>query len=575
MIDDATLLDRYSRERSEAAFSELVQRHLTLVYSAALRRTGGDAHRAKDVAQIVFTALARGAAALSGHAALTGWFYAATRNAAIDLMRAERRRQVREEKAHIMEEILSSGEPPADWEQLRPVLDEAMDELDERDREAVLLRFFEGRPLAVVANALRVSEDAARKRVDRALDKLGGLLARRGITSTGGALAVLLANQTSVAAPAGVAASIAAAAMAGATAAGVSAGAAGILIMSTSKAVMGITAVIAAVAIGSAVYQAKLSHTAEAAVSAIGAERDDLRTRLAAVEKRAQQTDAQLAATQQDLSVARVAATKPPEPASPRPAAPSQGVAMDYVLEHPETHTAFIEERGMRTKARYDRFFKTAGLSTEQQDKLLKGLKEVGETELDLMVALRSQGLGVGNMPQDPETQAGLTRIAMEQKQRVAAELRATLGDDGFRAFQQYSATIPERNVTDQMASQLYYTDEPLTASQANQLAQILAQNRFAPQPTPSPANTMNGTVITPKALVSRAGQVMQQGGMTMLDWTAPVTDAAVTRAEAVLTPTQLAALKRVQAQQVAQIQIAPPPPSAGSRQGSVPGGGM
>src|SRR5882724_10599892 len=134
MIDDATLLTRYAQDRSEEAFGEIVQRHLTLVYSAALRRTDGDVHRAKDVAQIVFTAMARQAAALSHHAALTGWLYAATRNAAIDLMRAERRRRQREEKAHLMEEILSSPESTPDWEKLRPVLDDAMDELDAPDR---------------------------------------------------------------------------------------------------------------------------------------------------------------------------------------------------------------------------------------------------------------------------------------------------------------------------------------------------------------------------------------------------------------------------------------------------------
>src|SRR4051794_31285649 len=117
MNDDATLLERYARNRSEEAFAEVVRRHLTLVYSTALRRTNGDVHRAKDVAQIVFTGLAREAATLSRHPALTGWLYAATRNAAIDLMRAERRRREREEKAHSMEEISSSPEVPADWEQ--------------------------------------------------------------------------------------------------------------------------------------------------------------------------------------------------------------------------------------------------------------------------------------------------------------------------------------------------------------------------------------------------------------------------------------------------------------------------
>jgi hypothetical protein len=127
-----------------------------------------------------------------------------------------------------MEKISMSREVPADWEQLRPVLDDLMEELDERDREAVLLRFVEGQSFALVATALRLSEDAARKRVDRALEKLGALLQRRGITSTAAALAVLLANQITVAAPANVAAAITTAAIKGAsTAAGAGAGAAG------------------------------------------------------------------------------------------------------------------------------------------------------------------------------------------------------------------------------------------------------------------------------------------------------------------------------------------------------------
>ena len=105
MIDDATLLKRYARDRSDEAFAELVRRHLTLVYSAALRHTDGDVHRAKDVAQIVFTDLARDAARLSRHPVLTGWLYAATRNTALDLLRAERSRRQREEKAHLMQEI--------------------------------------------------------------------------------------------------------------------------------------------------------------------------------------------------------------------------------------------------------------------------------------------------------------------------------------------------------------------------------------------------------------------------------------------------------------------------------------
>lgn len=562
MMDDATLLDRYARERSEAAFGELVQRHLTLVYSAALRRTDGDAHRAQDVAQIVFTALARDAAALSRHPALTGWLYTATRNAAIDLMRSERRRRIREEKAHTMDEILSP-ETPRDWEQLRLVLDEAMDELEDRDREAVLLRFFEGQPFAGVAGALRVSEEAARKRVDRALEKLGGLLARRGITSTGGALAVLLANQTAVAAPAGVAATITAAAVAGAGA-GASAGAVGLFIMSTSKVVTGITAVVALAAVGSAVYEAKLAHESAAAVTAIAGERDTLRSRNAALEQRARQSADHLAAVQTELDALQAAAAKSAATAATaaKAAVPSAGAAVDYVLDHPETHAAFVEQQVLQARAHYARFLKTAGLSPAQETEFFKQIRERGAAELDFMLALRAQGYGVGNLPKDPQVQAGFQKMATEQKTNFETGLRAVLGADGYKSFQQYSATLPERNVVDQLGGQLYLSETPLTAQQADQLTQILVQNRFSGQPTPSPSTTQNGTFLTRQAFLGALGQATQQNGLTLLDWHAPVTDAALTRAESVLTPAQLAVLRQVQAQQAAQFQIVPPPPS-------------
>ncbi|HWA10774.1 MAG TPA: sigma-70 family RNA polymerase sigma factor [Opitutaceae bacterium] len=556
--DDAQLLNAYVRDRSETAFGELVQRHLTLVYSAALRQTGGDAHRARDVAQIVFTALARDAAALSRHPALTGWLYTATRHAAIDLMRAERRRQKREEEAMTMEQISAAPEPVADWEQLRPVLDDAMEELGEKDREAVLLRFFEDRPFAGVAAVLRVSEEAARKRVDRALERLGGLLAQRGITSTGAALAALLANQA-VAAPAGTAASIAAAALAGTAAGGF--GAAGIFIMSTTKTVTAITAAIALAAIGTALYQAKLARESEAALAALRGERANLSANLATLDQRARQSDEALAATRKELADLRASAAKPAPAADTTTGTPgSQGAAMDYLLEHPEMHAAFLQQLELRSKMRYDRFYKTANLSPEQQDQLTKIFDDVQAAQIDLMAALHARGYGVGNMPQDPEGQQMLQKMATEMRQHLETGLKSTLGEDGYKSFQQYSALISERNVADQLASQLYYTSDPLTPSQADQLVQVLAQNRFAPQREPSPSATMNGTFIDPQSYSRRIAQEMQQNGMNMLNWSAPVTDTALSRAESVLTPAQIAALRQVQAQQALQFQLAPPP---------------
>src|SRR6185369_9502659 len=109
-MTDSELLRQYATERSEAAFATLVDRHLPLVYSAAVRRLNGDTHRASDVAQAVFAELARDAARLAGHPVLTGWLYTATRNTSIDLARAEKRRRVREQQAHAMNIIASSSE---------------------------------------------------------------------------------------------------------------------------------------------------------------------------------------------------------------------------------------------------------------------------------------------------------------------------------------------------------------------------------------------------------------------------------------------------------------------------------
>ena len=114
-----------------------------------------------------------------------------------------------------MNALLSDSDPAADWERLRPTIDDAIQELGERDREAVLLRFFENRPFAEIGAVLRVSEDAARMRVERALDRLRDAFARRGVTSTGTALAAILASQAGVAAPAGLAGAITGAALAG------------------------------------------------------------------------------------------------------------------------------------------------------------------------------------------------------------------------------------------------------------------------------------------------------------------------------------------------------------------------
>lgn len=238
--DDSELLRRWAAQRDEGAFGELVRRHVDLVYGCALRRLAGDAHLAKDVTQLVFCDLARRAGGLADRAVLGGWLHTSTRFAAAKAVRGEQRRRAREEIAFAMK---ANDDTAMDWERLRPVLDEAIDELGEQDREAVVLRFFEGRSFAEIGARLHLTENTARMRVERALEKLHARLGRRGIGSTAVALGVALAGNAAMAAPAGLAGAVTTSAMASGASVGIVA-----TFMSMTKLQMGLAA--AAVAAG-------------------------------------------------------------------------------------------------------------------------------------------------------------------------------------------------------------------------------------------------------------------------------------------------------------------------------------
>lgn len=197
MTPDSELLASFVRTNSGDAFAELVQRHVNLVYSAALRQVNGDTHLAQDIAQNVFADLARKASSLSRHKNLTGWLYTSAHFAAAKIVRGENRRRDREEK--FMREPAHESIPEANWEEIRPALDDAMHELKEADREAILLRYFENRPFADVAAKLSLNENAARMRVERALDKLRAIFARRNIATTAALTSVISANAVQMA----------------------------------------------------------------------------------------------------------------------------------------------------------------------------------------------------------------------------------------------------------------------------------------------------------------------------------------------------------------------------------------
>ena len=214
MTPDCELLRRYAELGDEAAFAEVVNRHVDLVYSAALRLVGGDAHLAQDVAQGVFTALARQARSLTKHASITGWLYTTTRYTAGNFRREQHRRIAREQEAYAMEQPVHIPAAEINWDALQPVLDEAVCALGATDREAVLLRFFENKSHREVGDVLGLGEEAARKRVDRALEKLRAHFARRGVAVTAGVLAATIGANSVQAAPVGLAATLSGASLA-------------------------------------------------------------------------------------------------------------------------------------------------------------------------------------------------------------------------------------------------------------------------------------------------------------------------------------------------------------------------
>jgi RNA polymerase sigma factor (sigma-70 family) len=221
--DDITLLKEYAGSNSEAAFATLVTRHVNLVYSVALRQVR-DAHLAEEITQAVFIILARKADSLGDQTILPGWLCRTARYAGANALTIQRRRQRREQEAHmqsILNEPANAPMPDETWNQIAPLLDGAMEQLGKKDHDAVVLRFFENKTFAEVGATLGASEDAAKMRVSRALEKLRKFFAKRGVSSTTAILAGAIAANSVQAAPVALAKSVTAAAIAkGAAASG-------------------------------------------------------------------------------------------------------------------------------------------------------------------------------------------------------------------------------------------------------------------------------------------------------------------------------------------------------------------
>ncbi|HEX5220709.1 MAG TPA: sigma-70 family RNA polymerase sigma factor [Verrucomicrobiae bacterium] len=248
---DQQLLRDFAERCSEAAFTELVRRYVDLVHSAAFRMTC-EAHSAEDVTQTVFVTLAQNADRLTLHPVLSGWLHTTAHNLAAKNVRASVRRQNHEQEAATMNELLSKA-PDASWEEIAPHLDNALAELSEPDRHAVLLRYFEKQSAPQMAERLGISEAAAQKRVSRAVERLREFFTRRGVTVGSGAIVTLLSAHAVQSAPIGLALAIASAPTLAATS--IVATTTTTFAMTTlTKAIVGTTL---AIAVRTAVYQTR------------------------------------------------------------------------------------------------------------------------------------------------------------------------------------------------------------------------------------------------------------------------------------------------------------------------------
>lgn len=464
-ISDSELLRRYVEEKSEVAFAELVQRHLDLVYSAALRRLGGDAHAAGDAAQQVFIALARQAAALTRCAVLPGWLYATTRNVAVDFVRAEQRRRAREQEAQAMHELTSPPATDATWEQMRPLLDATMDELSDAEREIVVLRFFAKRPFADIGAALKLTDDAARMRVERALEKLHILLGRRGITSTAAALTTVLANQAVVAAPAGLMASVTSGALAsadGATATALNF----VQFMSTTKFVASAAVIIGLLALGTAGYKVHARNVAEASLAVARQDYEMLVAKsrdLAQRAKAAEQEAADFKARAESASPIRAAAMARATDvtAGPKPGATWNPVQEGYAFleRHPEVKQAIFDDGNAMTNFKYGPLFESLGLTPAQ----IKQFQDIVREGWLTTTAITEDGKsGVLSY------KTGLSR------NEVNVRVSELLGVEGFQEYQKFRATVGARVYTAQLAAALCFSEAPLTGQQSAQLTEII-----------------------------------------------------------------------------------------------------
>lgn len=467
---DQQLLGHYAGSHSEAAFAELVRRHIDLVYSAAMRMVH-DAHLTEDVTQGVFVALAQNAAKLAGRTVLSGWLHRTARNLAANAIRSEVRRRAREQEAAAMNQLLSA-DPEIPWDAIAPHLDAALADLADSDRDALMLRFFEKKSAPEIAGILGINEEAAQKRVRRAVERLRELFAKRGVTIGAGGLVVLISANAVQSAPAGLALTISTAALTGAAVSTTIITATKVIAMTTLQKTL--VAATVAVLAGAGIYEARQAAQLRQQVQSLAQpsaaprplaeklqqlqrERDEATNRLAAL-------TAELAGLKKDPSEVlklrgQVGALRQEK------AVAGEKSAISKITADPELRKNLRDQQKMSMTAIYADLTKNLKLTPAQYAQFNDLMADHVMNSIDLI----TQSL------HDKNSRSEVDQMFATEQANLRDQLQNVIGSDGLAQYQDYTKNLASTLSVAQFAGSL--TGDPATLSdKKSQLAQALQQ---------------------------------------------------------------------------------------------------
>lgn len=463
------LLARYAETRSEPAFQEVVHRYINLVYSTALRLVNGDTHSAEDLAQRVFADLAKVAGNFSQDSMIGGWLHRHTCYLAKKHLRSERRRKAREEAA--ME--IHQNESDETLRSMAPVLDEAINGLKAEDRQAIMLRFFEQQDYNTVGANLGTSEEAARKRVTRAVEKLRERLMRRGITLSAAAIGATLASSAIHAAPVGLAASVTSAAISTAVVGG---GTATIILELTTMSKVQVTmiAAIALVATVPLAFQYQQNTKLREETATLRAELQQMNAL-----KQENQRLARLVETapdpveRQDLDqyrellrlrgeVGALRKSVKEAAAAPKPVTDSP---LSGITQSPEMWQMMRDQQKMGLSAIYKSFGQQTKLDAPKLEQLGNLLADDVMTNIHHITA----------MLRDGKSGEEMEAVFAQQEADLDAKVKALLGEEGLNQFKDYNRKLISFLTAEQFKSMLP-GDKAARDAAAKQLLQLMEE---------------------------------------------------------------------------------------------------